>query len=90
MNTVFDSLSKYGFHDIEITQIKIKKHEVDLYFKNGLYYLDENGIETTLSRPIMIKMLFYSNKWTTENLLEVEYVDEKIKSYNGREVYILL
>ena len=40
---------KYGLHDACITHVSIKNSDVILHFEGGVYQLDENGKETSLT-----------------------------------------
>lgn len=58
MNSIFEKLSKYGFHDTELSSIDFDKTTVTLNFKDGLYLLDTNGKELTKTKPLHVIIYF--------------------------------
>lgn len=58
MNNILEKLSKFGFHDTELSSIDFDKTSVTLNFKNGLYLLDTNGKELTKTKPIQVIISF--------------------------------
>ncbi len=53
---MFKQLFQYGFNNTEITSIEVDnlKFEIKLNFDKGIYLLDGNGKETTLSKPMQM------------------------------------
>lgn len=74
---------KYGFHDTYIDFINISDEFIDLYFKNGLYELDENGTETVLTLPVKMRV-FIDNKFFIGN--DVCTVEKIYPNYKGIEI----
>lgn len=46
---LFDFNKKYGFHDTEITKCVVSNNKVVVFFSKGIYLLDDEGRETSLT-----------------------------------------
>ena len=46
---LFDFNKKYGFHDTEITKCVVSDNKVVVFFSKGIYLLDDEGKETSLT-----------------------------------------
>lgn len=46
---MFDFNKKYGFHDTEITKCVVSDNKVVVFFSKGIYLLDDEGRETSLT-----------------------------------------
>ena len=46
---LFDFNKKYGFHDTEITKCIVSNNKVVVFFSKGVYLLDDEGKETSLT-----------------------------------------
>lgn len=79
MNKVFSEIFKYGFHDTEITSISIDKNDIQIFFENGLYLLDDSGKETTLTGSIILILSIESSFNEIENCFEIREFGKKIK-----------
>lgn len=56
--SISEKLSKYGFHDTELSSIDCDKTTVTLNFKDGLYLLDPNGKELNRTKPLQVIISF--------------------------------
>lgn len=72
MTELFNKIFQFGFHDTEITYIEKKEDGFELLFDKGLYYLDGNGKETQLTKPIkMIVKIKAVAFLPVENMVEI-------------------
>lgn len=46
---LFNFNKKYGFHDTEITKCVVSNNKVVVFFSKGVYLLDDDGRETSLT-----------------------------------------
>ena len=79
MDSIFKQLFQYGFHDTEITSIDCEGLEVKLNFDKGIYLLDENGKETTLSKPMQVVLKINSYFDSFEESFEIKEYGKKVK-----------
>lgn len=56
--SISEKLSKYGFHDTELSSIDFDKATVTLNFKDGLYFLDTNGKELNRTKSVQVIIRF--------------------------------
>ena len=75
-----NKIFKYGFHDTYIDLINISDEFIDLFFKNGLYELDENGTETVLTLPIKMRVFINNKYFIGTDVCTVEKVYPSYKS----------
>ncbi|MBO5418291.1 MAG: hypothetical protein J6A50_06805 [Clostridia bacterium] len=72
MTELFNKIFQFGFHDTEITYIEKNEDGFELLFDKGLYYLDGNGKETQLTKPIkMIVKIKAVAFLPVENMVEI-------------------
>lgn len=79
MDNIFGELFKYGFHDTEISSIEGEGLEIKLKFYKGIYLLDENGKETTLSKPAQVTLYINTYFDSFEESFEIKEYGKKIK-----------
>lgn len=81
MNSVFEFLFQYGFHDTEFSSIEISGTEIKLDFDKGVYLLDETGKETQLSKPaiIVVKVALQPFIEQVEQQIEIRECNRKYK-----------
>ncbi len=56
MNSIFEQLSQYGFHDAAITKIHRSGATLSLFFSNGLYKLAKTGQELELTGSMIVRL----------------------------------
>lgn len=68
MNFVNKDIIKYGLHDTAFDFIEINSDGITLLFADGVYFLDENGKEVSLSKECRLKLTI--DNFNSENLSE--------------------
>ena len=53
---IYSTLFKYGYHDTRINKIEVSDDKLVFFFEEGLYTLDEDGKEQTLTGPIALEV----------------------------------
>lgn len=82
---MFKQLFQYGFNDTEITSIEVDnlKLEIKLNFDKGIYLLDENEKETTLSKPMQMVIKIDSHYCDSleESIFKITEYWKKVKFF---------
>ncbi len=76
---------KYGLHDACITHVSIKNSDVILHFEGGVYQLDENGKETSLTPACQLIIKCVDDNFDQHIIIERCY--KRKKSEIGIEIY---
>ena len=78
---LFDFNKKYGFHDTEITKCVVSDNKVVVFFSKGIYLLDDEGRETSLTASCRMEIFVDSEHCLPEDNISIYfYRKHKIKA----------
>lgn len=85
MSILFDEIFRFGYHDTELSSIIIEGRTVMLFFKDGLYNLDSNGVELDKSKPITLNLEIgsvYGEIYLLVEAIDFSYKKDRYIEYN--------
>ncbi|MDE5566240.1 MAG: hypothetical protein K2H02_05665 [Anaeroplasmataceae bacterium] len=81
MSLIFDKIFEFGYHDTELTFLDNEEMMLKLYFGNGLYNLDAQGVELDLSKPIILCLKINPKFKCVDNIIEIIDLSGKKDTY---------
>lgn len=72
---------RYGLHDTAVNRIACNQEGIELFFRDGVYFLNENGNETALSGAckMAIKIDKFDPRRTYEHISICQFRKSKVK-----------
>ena len=68
---LYKKIFSYGLHDTYINKINLKNDKLEMEFYNGVYNLDINGTETTLTKSAKLIVTIDKRNKNIKNLIEI-------------------
>ena len=68
---LFDFNKKYGFHDTEITKCVVSDNKVVVFFSKGIYLLDDEGRETSLTASCRMEIFVDIEKFICKTKFDI-------------------
>lgn len=70
---LFDFNKKYGFHDTEMTKCVVSDNKVVVFFSKGIYLLDDEGRETSLTASCRMEIFVDSEHCLPEDNVSIYF-----------------